>query len=109
MMDKPLTQKQKDNRKYYARHAEKIKAQKKAQKRENDQKDGKKKPQRVKHPKSHKPKNVQQVLVVNPRRKAWEQTNPEKYRITEETRKQLAIRRKIEDIHLARELGIDEF
>ena len=101
-MKDELTQKQKDNRKYYAKHAQKIKAQKRAYAEKN-------KIQKVKHPKSHKPLHDKQVLVVNCRRKSWEEVDPDKYQQTEEARKQVALRHKIEDWHLARDLGIDNF
>ena len=101
-MKNKLTQKQKDNRKYYAKHAERIKAQKRAHAKKN-------KIQNVKHSKLHKPLHDKQVFVVNFCRKPWEEVDPDKYQQTEEARKQVALRHKIEDWHLAKDLGIDNF
>ena len=96
-----LTNKQIANRAYYARNAEKIKAQKRSAYRKTI----KTKPTNLKPdirntiPK--KPKPVTKLIAEKP--KSVRKT------ITPEDRTKLEARRRIEDFQLAKELGVDDF
>ena len=84
-----LTAKQIANRKYYAEHAEAIRQQK----RESYEKTKEDRPV-----KKRKPKPV--TIIV--------EKQPVRHTVKAEDRKKLQARRKIEDIMMARELGIDD-
>ena len=93
-----LTQKQKDNRAYHAKHAEKIRAQK----REAYQKTSDSKPAKPK-----KERKKMKITYRNPD-KPPDPTHT-KSPITENDRERLKTRRRIEDWLLAKELGIESF
>lgn len=101
-----LTEKQQANRAYYARNAEKIKAQK----RNGYQKTTSEKSKLPKTIRAEAKKEVrkkQSISISNPD-KPPDPTHTQKL-ITDEDRQKLKIRRKIEDWQLAKELGIDSF
>ena len=93
-----LTQKQKENRAYHAKHAEKIRAKK----REAYQKTIDSKPA--------KPKQERKKMNISYRNpdKPPDPTHPIR-KITNEDRARLKARRNIEDWLLAKELGIESF
>lgn len=98
-----LTQKQKENRAYYARHAEKLRAKK----REAHQKAKTNKPSTTKPAKHKKPIQKKQIHLSNsdkpPDLKLARNT------VTPEAREKCKARRRIEDWHLARELELESF
>ncbi len=98
-----LTQKQKDNRAYYARHTEKIRAKK----REAYHKTKTNKPPEIKPVRRQMPDKEQKIQYSNqdklPDKKPTQKT------ITPEDDARREARRRIEDWHLARELEIESF
>lgn len=86
-----LTQKQKDNRKYHARHAEKIRAKKRQQYQDS------------------KPKREKKFVSGRPLKIRPEHKPSAVIRITAEEKAQTETRRKIEDILIAREIEMDSF
>lgn len=98
-----LTQKQKDNRAYYARHAEEIRAQK----REAYQKGKADKPPGIKPAKRQKPAKSQKLQYSNPDKPP--DNKPARKTVTKEDEARREARRRIEDWHLARELEIENF
>ncbi|WP_163372895.1 hypothetical protein [Endozoicomonas acroporae] len=96
-----LTQKQKDNRAYYAKHAEKIKAKKRA---EYTPKAKSPKPPKVKSLKPEKQKYRGEAITIKSAKPAQKRAGP-----TAEEIARVQARRRIEDLMLARELGIDGF
>lgn len=93
-----LTQKQKENRAYFARHAEEIRAQK----REAYEKARADKPPKIKPTKRQKSHKSQKLQFSNPDKPAGKTATQE-----DEARREA--RRRIEDWHLARELEIESF
>ncbi len=98
-----LTQKQKENRAYYARHAEEICAQK----REAYQKARADKPPKIKPAKRQKPAKSQKLQYSNPDKPP--DNKPTRKTVTQEDEARREARRRIEDWHLARELEIESF
>lgn len=99
-MTEALTEKQKANRAYYAANAERIKAQKRASGKQP----------KPKTPPAPKPqaKPVKEAIMTIKRQ--WqEEKKPDVWHTSDEDKRQVALRRKIEDWHLARELGLDGF
>lgn len=93
-----LTKKQIANRAYYAKNAERITAKKRAQYTTS---------KTAKPAKARKTKP--EPVTIKP---GWQESEPPKSRstrISAEESAKLKARRRIEDIHLARELGLDSF
>ena len=99
-MAEVLSEKQKANQAYYAKNAKRIKAQKRAV--------GKK--DKLKPPPAprKKAKPVKKAIMTIIQR--WcEEKKPDAFHTSDEDKRQVALRRKIEDWHLARELRLKRF
>lgn len=93
-----LTKKQIQNRAYYAKNAAKITAKK----REQYATSKTAKPAKVR-------KTIPEPVTIKPGRKGSESPKIRSTKITDGESAKLEARRRIEDILMARELGIDEF
>lgn len=89
-----LTDKQKANRAYHAKHKEEINTRKRESYNNSTE---------TKPPKEKPARKKNQLQISNP------ENPPEKKQMTAEDRKKLQARRGIEDFKLAKELGIEGF